>query len=730
MPLTLARPSSPANLRKHFDVRNLAEHLQGARPLFEPAKLVGFIDRQGIPPGSDPLTWSNHTFNSILGGFVMRGTAQSSVLLWSALQTAAGSPAGTGAISGADIDSAFDMCDAYNATGPARPWRLLLRVSGGEDAPTWAKNLGLGPITNGDPTPILMPVWWDEASGFGAWKNFMLTLANYVPSYTVRATGLANTQKLDGHPLLGKVAEQACMTKFAEPFTKDDFNTGAPAGQAADAVTRCSYTFAADIATHKLAMKWMSIAWPNTVWTCSFNPASNIETGGPNDEVTTELMIDYEVLSAKAIWPRLELYNNSLRANGLVYPPPIGAGPFWDTHDAGSPGKYTSMYQALAAYAGNQAYRDMGPTNSPWPFRPPLSFQTSTLTGMGNTKADLIATIVYAIWLGARSIELPSGYGGVMNPSDFTSPTDYIAQMILNDPTVALVQAAGPVTIARDLLVITTSVANLIKKVSKEVDVVEADAPTLVKQVNKPLSVVSVDVVSLTASHVFNKALSVVSVDVPVLLKQVGKLLSVTTSSVVALVKQDQKRLSVVETDVPTLVKQDQKVLSVAESDAPTLTKTVGKVLGVVSVDVVSLVASRAVLKALSVVTVSVPTLAKSVGKNLVVVSASVPVLLKTVGKVLSVVGVDVPTLTKRAQKVLAVVSTDAPVIQKQVGKTLAVVSVSAVSLVKRIGKVISVVSSTIASLLRLLIPGANAPTSARVDVTVTVATRVDTTVS
>lgn len=413
-------------------------------------KCVGLIDRQGIQAGQTFANWQGATLDSVgtpynqaLSGFVIRG-ANAGFLTWAELQPTAGAPNGTGAITGTPIDYAFAQADAYNATGPAIPWVLKMRLYCGINSPAWAQAIDGGPITGVDGTTL---VWW-AADVLTAWKNFMLTLGNYVPQYTVSATGLANTVALKNHTLLGEVGEALCGDVGSEPLLKDSWNVAAYAGSGG------AWSWPVEKAQHEAAQQYMATAFPNTPYSFSYNPA--VEVVGPvTDEAFTEFLMDFEVSSTQT-FPLAVLANNSLRANGLIYPPAGGSNPgaYVDSHG----GNYTPMYTHMAKYSVGQANTDLGWGGTPVPA--PICIETSTYAKMGGTPASLQATLAYAVWIGARTVELP-GYFGATDAGyqvlTVGQLLGYYTQVVQNDPLVSGSKGANGGTITSLLSKITAT---------------------------------------------------------------------------------------------------------------------------------------------------------------------------------------------------------------------------------------------------------------------------------
>jgi hypothetical protein len=405
------------------------------------SKCVGFYDRSGMPSNKTYLNWSKSAYNSKLGGWVLN-------LNHKDIQPTAGTPAGSGSISGSAIDTAFTQVDAYNATNPTYPWSLKIRLFIGESAATWMQNLGVGPITytSGGNT-FTTTAWWDTTYT-NAFAQFMLKMAAYVPSYTVTTTnyGLAlgaNTQKLDGHPLLGEITESAQMTKYAETMMKDDFTHGSGGDTAAinaGWTLNADYNLGAGTGAHPTCMTAMHTAFATTPVSKAANPFVVISQANPKDEARTEGLIDYLVGNALSPtkspncglpFAQAVMENNSLRANAAANCP--GA----DTQNGGAysdrNADYTSMYTKFATYTDSQATDDLALGEPTQP--QPLCIQTSTYGTMGGTVAELKNTVTYATWLGARMIEFPDDSGGYTNIATSDAWwTGAIAGLIANDP--------------------------------------------------------------------------------------------------------------------------------------------------------------------------------------------------------------------------------------------------------------------------------------------------------
>lgn len=412
--------------------------------LFNRAGLGGSL---GSLPTYNTPSWAS-TYNQVLGGFVAGNGAGNEAIPWSILQPTAGTPAGTGAISGAWIDNAFDQCDAWNNAHPTQRWNVKLRIMCGEMAQAWAQNLGVGPLNNGPGAGSSnCTAWWD-ATYLAAAARFMTTLAAYVPNYTVRSSSSSytlaagtNTQALQGHPLLGEVVNSITMTHFGEPCLKKNWNgQGDPTGspqldqQGRDSAFTAGYTVALDHTAQTTALASMFAAWPTTPVSFAFNPYQDLNvTGGPtiNDTITNTLITN---AIATMTWPYFVLENNSLIWSTTVLPPPT----YSDEHGA----HYTLMFEEMVAnVAGTsgslrQLLGDPAPSPSV-----PLCIQTDTYQNIGNSTAALKATFTYAVTMGARMIEVPDGFqalaitdGGGGTPG--ATWLTWMSGLAANDPVV------------------------------------------------------------------------------------------------------------------------------------------------------------------------------------------------------------------------------------------------------------------------------------------------------
>jgi len=154
----------------------------------------------------------------------------------------------------------------------------------------------------------------------------------------------------------------------------------------------------------------------------AFTPYDASLNGGSADEAFTES----EIATQHGLAGVSELENNSLAwynnnqgtSSQIPYQYTVAGTtlPASGTYGDSNGTNYTSMYTKIASYTSGQGNADLiraGILSGPPPTKPSaLCIQTGTY-GTGNkinTPTDLQQTIVYAIWLGAQVVELPSGY--------------------------------------------------------------------------------------------------------------------------------------------------------------------------------------------------------------------------------------------------------------------------------------------------------------------------------
>lgn len=396
---------------------------------------VGYYDRHGAPAD----TQNGHTgYRSVFSGFV---PTQSGVegIPWSIFQpdltyapnyVPGGSGGPHGRIKTGVIETYLNSVDTYNLTGPTLlgttiplPWNILIRPFAGRAQPGWLKT-AYGTVTNG--TDTLSPYWTSTYQTVA--RDFATQLANYVPTDNYNSRQ-GTPLTLDLHPYVGGICFFGMMTTYPEPLLITGWNQS-QLGNPSNATVQAAY---------KAQYSDLVAAWPNTPVEFSHNPAA---FGG---ETFTEAMMTYEVAHNPS--PKGVVCNNSLRfINAVptpdtvsVYPPfilpwpgvqaqPSDPGPY---HDALG---YTAMYEFMMSLGPGNGTIDLGFPRVATPS--PLAFQTSTYAKLGGTPTSLLQTIDYAIWQGARKIELPSDGGGYNNltPAQLAPA---VVKLFANDPAPA-----------------------------------------------------------------------------------------------------------------------------------------------------------------------------------------------------------------------------------------------------------------------------------------------------
>ena len=154
---------------------------------------ISFYTNSSPVPTNDPSELQ--PFAKSFRGIVINAT-------WTQLQSD-----GPGALAANNgIDQGLQAVRGYNFRNPSHPLTVKLRVWGGLVAPTWAKQLGGGPIPvtfskpSGTGTGTVGPWWSDEY--IQAWRDLQALLAH----------------AYDGNPLIREVAVTSCASNTDEPF--------------------------------------------------------------------------------------------------------------------------------------------------------------------------------------------------------------------------------------------------------------------------------------------------------------------------------------------------------------------------------------------------------------------------------------------------------------------------------------------------------------------------------
>lgn len=253
------------------------------------------------------------------------------------------------------IDEAIAAAKAGNYT-------LKLRVRAGIDAPTWAKSL------DGAPLPFYYTSATAGLTGQLAGTVGRFWLPDFGAAYDNLQVRLAAAY--DDVPQIRETDITRCSTIFAETYLRDSMDK-----RNVQTLLHAGFTVAQDDTCHDEQIQAAKV-WVHTDSDLSFNPYSQIQSNGTvrTDLAYTESQMVYcrSVLGARCV-----LANHSLATK----------------REAG--GNYGDMYAYMHKLGGA------------------IDFQTATSTKMG----DYTQVLAYAASLGARSVELPTGYTSWPEPT-------------------------------------------------------------------------------------------------------------------------------------------------------------------------------------------------------------------------------------------------------------------------------------------------------------------------
>jgi len=393
---------------------------------------LGLFDRSGLASNSTPAapllsgSGGSAAYNAVEGGFVINAGSNGTVY-WKNLQPTAGSPPGSGALSGSGItaiNTAWQTMRAYNTSignpapgvGPPYGWTTKLRIECGNLGsgttncqPSWLVGSVGDSITNG--TITLAPFF--VANYLTIFTQFMQTLAAYVPT--------GESQALASNNLLGEL----CLCGIAtEPFLPTAYGWTQSQLTTANNVTPTASTWFTALENIAQAM---FAAFPNSWISTALNPPQifGSTTGGS----ATSLFGGAASYVPKFLsYGNAVLENNSLRANAANQSTTIGvAGPFtsvdpntgvaWynsGSYADGHGSSYAAMYTPMAEDGQGAFASQVG--SGPATPAVPIDIQTATYNGLGNTGPLLGDTYSYGVCLGAKLIEQPAGYN-VLTPS-------------------------------------------------------------------------------------------------------------------------------------------------------------------------------------------------------------------------------------------------------------------------------------------------------------------------
>ena len=284
----------------------------------------GAVTSETLKPliyGPMPRQFSHLNGNTHMGGIVAD-------VNWSGLQTTNGGAIATGGTEFAEI---------LNCLATGLPVRI--RIHGGDVAPTWAKNLGTGPLNlhTVDDGSVLYtcPKWWESAF-LTAFDDFMTKMAA-----AVIPSGPYAGQTLEQCPAIRQVAVNPATTEYAEPFIRG-FGSGTTAiggpndglniRQILDAAGLDNTTYSGGNPTavpandtaailHPSAIttggksRWYNYGWKTTRWYIPFNPYQTIrsDTGALSTDPLNWTLTAMQTISSR-MGNQAVLANNSYRA--------------------------------------------------------------------------------------------------------------------------------------------------------------------------------------------------------------------------------------------------------------------------------------------------------------------------------------------------------------------------------------------------------------------------------
>ncbi len=249
------------------------------------------------------------------------------------VQSPVDAPCPTSLPSGAnDIDLAICDVDQWNNAHPTSPMYIKLRVFAGEDAPSWAKDIG---TVKGD-----SPIVGTSGATIGAFWT-----SAYEADYADLMQGLA--QAYDANPVIEEVVDSACMTQFAEPTLLTDFNTGSGKADLLNAKLPTPYRDYLDYECNLQSVTSMEEAWQDTHISFSFSPYTMLTLSASQEG---SLPVSCTSTPCEALTANLMAYFSShlqgqatLENNSLLYP--LNCGDDYPT--CVSTPTYASMYSLI-----------------------------------------------------------------------------------------------------------------------------------------------------------------------------------------------------------------------------------------------------------------------------------------------------------------------------------------------------------------------------------------------
>ena len=320
-----------------------------------------------------------------------------------------------------EIDLALCDVGVWNSANPNSLMYIKLRVWAGEDAPTWAKDIG----DNNNPI---------EGTSYNSITNPGATIGEfwtspYQSDYDNLMAKLASLY--DASPLLEDVEGSACMTEYDEPMLHDDFSTGTGLTNLLGA----KYSDTADYAC--LMSDITSLQnWRQTHVDLSFNPWSLLVNGGvesvggvnctgsPCEPLTESFMATF----ASTFGKQAALANHSIRYGEN---PGLGYSSMYQHIQTDASANGTTVQYQTADYKNVlKGSSSCAPTTSP--YCEGLSETLNWACGATDTYQPTSSG------QSASAVELPTGYmSAVFAPYDnFTTAASYAPYLscIQKDP--------------------------------------------------------------------------------------------------------------------------------------------------------------------------------------------------------------------------------------------------------------------------------------------------------
>jgi hypothetical protein len=245
--------------------------------------------------------------------------------------------------------------DQAIAVAKKNGYTLKLRVRAGIDAPDWAKKLGGAPMT----------FYYTGATAGKAGTAAGTVGRFWAPSFGAAYQDLQNklAAAYDGVPEIRQTDITRCSTIFAETYLRDAMDR-----RNVRTLLAAGFTRAADEKCHIQQIRAHQV-WTRTISDLAFNPYNSIR---PDATVRSDLAYTLSQMTfcRTVLGSRCSLSNHSLASKRLTT------------------GAYGEMYAHMRKLGG------------------PIDLQTATAAKIG----DFREVLAFASWMGASSVELPTGY--------------------------------------------------------------------------------------------------------------------------------------------------------------------------------------------------------------------------------------------------------------------------------------------------------------------------------